>query len=108
MYEDAPGLDERKELPSDTKVDSDLLKSNLPTEKRKVKISRSQGDIGKASKKVNFADALEEDSKTQFLPTKILALDQKLEAPNYDTMGRIKKIQDKLSKEGLSKRLYED
>lgn len=108
MYEDAPGLDEGKELQSDTKLDSDLLKSNLPTEKSKLPISRSQGDIGKVTKKVNFADALQEESKTQFLPAKILALDQKLEAPNYDTVSRLKKIQDRLSKEGLSKRIYED
>lgn len=108
MYEDAPGLDEHKELQSDTKLDSDLLKSSLPTEKRELQISRSQGDIGKVVKNVNFADSLEEESQTQFLPTKILSLDQKLEAPNYDTVSRLKKIQDRLSKEGLSKRLYED
>ena len=57
---------------------------------------------------LNIEENEEIKNKTQFLPTKVIPLDQKLVIPDYDTLNKLKKMQDQLSTEGISKRLYED
>lgn len=42
------------------------------------------------------------------MPSKVLALDQKLIIPDYDTINKLKKVQEQLTTEGINKRIYED
>lgn len=101
------GLDDRNELADlpltisrkPTTVESE--KARLDQQDEESRYDKKQADFGTIGEAVDY-------TKTQNLPIKVIPLDQKLPAPNYDTVSRLKKIQEKLSIEGLNKRLYED
>jgi hypothetical protein len=111
MHDQAPGLEEYKQTEGKIKLNRKVIIKEIPEEKKTLRKSQSN-DLSKSkTTRASFADALENSTpnlSTIRLPDKVLAMDKKLEVPNFDTMSKIKKIQEKLSKEGLNKRMYED